>query len=80
MDYKNDMNSDKFIAFLRETLERLTESHEKVAIVMDNASYHSVLVGIFQFSNPYFTWVGAEHSATYWIAICHISVQFENNV
>ena len=45
MIYKDDMNAEKFEAFLKEVCKELEEKYgKKVAIVMDNASYHTVMV------------------------------------
>ena len=47
MIYKDDMNAEKFEAFLKEVCEELEKKYgKKVAIVMDNASYHTVMVSI----------------------------------
>ena len=52
MIYKDDMNSAKFEKFLHETCQLLIEKYgDKVAIVMDNASYHSTLVRYSVFIN-----------------------------
>ena len=51
LDYKDDMDAAKFEEFLHELCQKLKEKYgDKVAIIMDNASYHSVLVR-FQTSN-----------------------------
>ena len=51
LDYKDDMDGAKFEEFLHELCQKLKEKYgDKVAIIMDNASYHSVLVR-FQTSN-----------------------------
>ena len=45
MNYKENMNAEKFEAFLHETCKLLKEKYgDKVALVMDNASYHTVMV------------------------------------
>ena len=45
MNYKDDMDGPKFEAFLREVCRRAIARYgTKVALVMDNASYHTVLV------------------------------------
>ena len=45
MNYKENMNAEKFEAFLHETCKLLREKYgDKVALVMDNASYHTVMV------------------------------------
>ena len=45
MNYKENMNAEKFEAFLHETCRLLREKYgDKVALVMDNASYHTVMV------------------------------------
>ena len=44
MDYKDDMDGEKFETFLRETCAKLKDKYEKSAIIMDNASYHTKLV------------------------------------
>ena len=45
LDYKDDMDAAKFEEFLHELCQKLKEKYgDKVAIIMDNASYHSVLV------------------------------------
>ena len=42
MDYKDDMDGAKFEQFLDETCAILVQKYDKVAIVMDNASYHNI--------------------------------------
>ena len=55
MIYKDDMDSAKFEKFLHETCQLLREKYgDKVAIVMDNASYHSTLVR-YSFHQFYFS-------------------------
>ena len=61
MNYKDDMDGPKFEAFLREVCRRAIARYgTKVALVMDNASYHTILVCtyllivIFLFKNLYF--------------------------
>ena len=45
MNYKDDMDGPKFEAFLHEVCRRAIARYgTKVALVMDNASYHTVLV------------------------------------
>ena len=45
MNYKENMDAAKFEAFLHETCRLLREKYgDKVALVMDNASYHTVIV------------------------------------
>ena len=45
MNYKDDMDGPKFEAFLREVCRRAIARYgTKVALVMDNASYHTILV------------------------------------
>ena len=45
MNYKENMDAAKFEAFLHETCRLLREKYgDKVALVMDNASYHTVMV------------------------------------
>ena len=45
MNYKENMDAAKFEAFLHETCQLLREKYgDKVALVMDNASYHTVMV------------------------------------
>ena len=46
MEYKDDMDGPKFEEFLNETCSILKEKYEKIALVMDNASYHTKLVRI----------------------------------
>ena len=47
MNYKDDMNAEKFEAFLHELFQELIEQgYEKIAVVMDNASYHTVMVRV----------------------------------
>ena len=43
MDYHQDMDSEKFELFLHETCKRLVEKYDKIALVMDNASYHTTM-------------------------------------
>ena len=52
MIYKDDMNAEKFEAFLKEVCEELEKKYgKKVAIVMDNASYHTVMVSMKKWTN-----------------------------
>lgn len=45
MNYKQDMDAKLFEKFLHETCRLLREKYgDKVALVMDNASYHTVMV------------------------------------
>ena len=47
MNYKDDMNAEKFEEFLHELFQELIEQgYEKIAVVMDNASYHTVMVRV----------------------------------
>ena len=57
LNYKDDMDARKFEEFLHEICKLLEEKYgKKVAVVMDNASYHSVLVRkkIYNLSNLYY--------------------------
>ena len=44
MSYKDDMDGAKFETFLRETCSKLKQKYDKVALVMDKASYHTILL------------------------------------
>ena len=45
LNYKDDMDARKFEEFLHDICKLLEKKYgKKVAVVMDNASYHSVLV------------------------------------
>ena len=49
MNYKDDMNAEKFEEFLHELFQELIEQgYEKIAVVMDNASYHTVMVRVMK--------------------------------
>ena len=48
LDYKDDMDSEKFEEFLHELCQELCEKYDKIAIVMDNASYHTVMVRVMK--------------------------------
>ena len=37
------MDAQHFEIFLHETCSKLTQKYDKVALVMDNASYHTVM-------------------------------------
>ena len=52
MSYKDDMDSAKFEKFLRETCSKVKEQYDKIALVMDNASYHKTWRGGI-FDMPY---------------------------
>ena len=45
MEYKDDMDGPKFEQFIHELAVILKERHgDKIAVVKDNASYHTILV------------------------------------
>lgn len=43
-DLKNTMNAQKWEKFLHKTLKKVKKRHKKVAVIMDNASYHTKYV------------------------------------
>ena len=44
MEYKENMDGAKFEKFLKNVCAKVKRRHTKVAAIMDNASYHNVLV------------------------------------
>ena len=48
MIYKDDMDFKKFEQFLHELCQKLVALYDKIAIIMDNASYHTKYVRILK--------------------------------